>query len=87
MHDYIVIDPAELTERRREVLYLVVDGLTNQQIASKLVLSPYTVKKHVTHLLGIVGVRSRTELVIASYEAGLVPCGRCRHTPGVTSRG
>ena len=49
-----------LTEREREVLALIAEGLTNRQVAERLVLSEHTVHRHVTNLLGKLGLHSRT---------------------------
>ncbi|MCS5716118.1 response regulator transcription factor [Herbiconiux sp. CPCC 205716] len=61
-----------LTAREREVLALVGEGLTNEEIARRLVLSPLTAKTHVSRILTKLAARDRVQLVIVAYEAGLV---------------
>ncbi|WP_436527344.1 response regulator [Actinoplanes sp. HUAS TT8] len=61
-----------LTEREREVVELVARGLSNDEIASRLVISPLTAKTHITRAIGKLGVRDRVQLVIVAYEDGLV---------------
>lgn len=66
---------ATLTDREREVMKLIAHGLTNGEIATRLVLSPLTVKTHVSRILTKLHARDRVHLVIASYESGLVTPG------------
>jgi DNA-binding NarL/FixJ family response regulator len=62
----------ELTPREREVLVLVGSGLTNAEIAERLVLSPLTAKTHVSRVMVKLAAHDRAQLVIAAYEGGLV---------------
>ena len=64
-----------LTPREREVLTLVGQGLSNGEIAERLVLSPLTAKTHVARLFAKLQVRDRAQLVVAAYETGLVVPG------------
>jgi DNA-binding NarL/FixJ family response regulator len=61
-----------LTDRERDVLELVGRGLTNQEIAGQLHMSPLTAKSHVSRILAKLGARDRAQLVVAAYESGLV---------------
>ena len=64
-----------LTEREREVLTLVGTGLSNDEIATRLVLSPATAKTHVSRVMTKLGIRDRAGLVVLAYETGLVRPG------------
>jgi DNA-binding NarL/FixJ family response regulator len=63
---------ARLTDRERDVLALVCQGLTNAEIAGRLVVSGETVKTHLSSLLAKSGTRHRTELVVRAFQGGLV---------------
>ena len=64
-----------LTDREREVVALVGEGLTNDGIAARLVMSPATAKTHVSRAMVKLGVRDRAQLVVLAYESGLVRPG------------
>jgi DNA-binding NarL/FixJ family response regulator len=65
----------ELTEREREIVALVGEGLSNQEIAERLFLSPATAKTHVSRAMSKLRVRDRAQLVVIAYESGLVRPG------------
>jgi DNA-binding NarL/FixJ family response regulator len=68
-------DLDQLTEREREVMALVGNGLSNEEIASRLVVSPATAKTHVSRAMVKLGARDRAQLVVLAYEYGLVRPG------------
>ncbi len=65
----------ELTEREREIMALVAAGLTNEEIADRLFLSPATAKTHVSRAMLKLHARDRAQLVVFAYESGLVKPG------------
>jgi DNA-binding NarL/FixJ family response regulator len=65
----------QLTDREREVMILVGEGLSNDEIATRLVISPATAKTHVSRTMIKIGARDRAQLVVYAYEAGLIRPG------------
>jgi DNA-binding NarL/FixJ family response regulator len=70
-----VADLDLLTDREREVVALVGEGLSNDEIAERLIMSPATAKTHVSRAMVKLGVRDRAQLVVLAYESGLVRPG------------
>ncbi|GAB2802754.1 response regulator transcription factor [Actinoallomurus bryophytorum] len=68
-------DLKSLTEREREVMALVAAGMSNDEIATRLVVSPATAKTHVSRVLTKLGARDRAQLVVLAYESGMVRPG------------
>jgi DNA-binding NarL/FixJ family response regulator len=66
---------AQLTAREREVLVLIANGLSNTEIAGRLVMSVPTAKTHVSRILTKLAARDRAQLVVFAYQAGLVTAG------------
>ncbi|HEX6198366.1 MAG TPA: response regulator transcription factor [Jiangellaceae bacterium] len=67
---------AALTQREREVLALVGQGLSNAEIGAELYLSPATARTHVSHAMVKLGARDRAQLVVIAYQTGLVSPGQ-----------
>jgi DNA-binding NarL/FixJ family response regulator len=65
-------DLQQLTEREREVMALVAAGLSNDEIAAEIFVSPATAKTHVSRAMSKLGARDRAQLVVMAFEAGLV---------------
>jgi DNA-binding NarL/FixJ family response regulator len=65
----------QLTDREREVVALIGEGLTNDQIAQRLFVSPSTAKTHANRAMAKIGARDRAQVVVAAYESGLVRPG------------
>jgi DNA-binding NarL/FixJ family response regulator len=82
LHDSEPVRPstlaATLTEREREVVALVADGMSNMEIARQLTLSPLTVKTHANHAMTKLGARDRAQLVVLAYQTGLAHAPRPR---------
>jgi DNA-binding NarL/FixJ family response regulator len=69
------VDLAALTDREREVMALAGAGLSNEEIAERLVVSPATARTHVSRAMVKLGARDRAQLVVLAYESGLVSPG------------
>src|SRR5262249_57573560 len=82
LHDSEPVRPspllATLTDREREVVALVADGMSNTEIARQLTLSPLTVKTHANHAMTKLGARDRAQLVVLAYQTGLARAPRIR---------
>jgi DNA-binding NarL/FixJ family response regulator len=82
LHDSEPVRPspllATLTDREREVVALVADGMSNAEIARQLTLSPLTVKTHANHAMTKLGARDRAQLVVLAYQTGLTRAPRPR---------
>ena len=77
----IVNEPELLTEREREVLQLIADGLTTREVAKTLSISPHTAVRHRANLMNKLGVHNPAELLSAAVSFGLIVIGRAG-TPG-----
>jgi len=64
--------PEPLSDREREILCLMADGLSNKEIAGKLYIAEGTVKNHITNILGKLGVRDRTQAALKAKDLGLI---------------
>ena len=64
--------PDDLTPREGEVLALIARGLSNEEIAAQLVVSPATARTHVSRVMTKLGARDRAQLVVVAYQSGLV---------------
>jgi DNA-binding NarL/FixJ family response regulator len=62
----------DLTEREREIMMLIVAGLSNDEIAQRLTISPATVKTHASRVMGKLGARDRAQVVVFAYQAGII---------------
>jgi DNA-binding NarL/FixJ family response regulator len=71
-----------LTDREREVLVLVAEGLSNQQIANSLVISERTARTHVSNILGKLGLASRTQAALVAIREGIAPAPPASQPPG-----
>lgn len=82
LHDSEPVRPspllATLTDRERQVVALVADGMSNTEIAFQLTLSPLTVKAHANHAMTKLGARDRAQLVVLAYQTGLARAPRPR---------
>lgn len=65
-----------LTAREREVMSMAATGLTNEEIAERMFVSPFTVRTHVHRAMAKLDARDRAQLVAIAYQSGLVPPGR-----------
>jgi DNA-binding NarL/FixJ family response regulator len=75
-HDTVPPELAPLTDREREVLRLVAAGLSNDDIARRLYVSPLTAKTHVNRIMAKLDLRDRAQLVVVAYRTGFARAGR-----------
>ncbi|MEU7886048.1 response regulator transcription factor [Microbispora bryophytorum] len=77
LHTGAEVELEELTNREREAVALVAQGLSNDQVAGRMMISPMTAKTHVNRAMAKLHARDRAQLVVFAYESGLVtPRGR-----------
>ena len=67
---------AGLTDREREVLALVGEGMSNDEIGAALFLSPATARTHISRMMGKLGARDRAQIVVIAYRTGVSPPAR-----------
>jgi DNA-binding NarL/FixJ family response regulator len=85
LDNHLVTGLEELTNREREAVALVAHGLSNDEVAARMVISPLTAKTHINRAMTKLHARDRAQLVVLAYESGLViphTSGPSRDTPG-----
>jgi DNA-binding NarL/FixJ family response regulator len=71
-HPSIPAQMTQLTPREREVLILLAQGMSNAEVARKLIISEATARTHLAHVMAKLGVREKAQAIVAAYQAGLV---------------